>query len=107
MGQLGKGERSLQASGRTLVELHKETSTESRKRKNLMKGEMRVRTHEGLKNKESESKLGVACLRSSWVIAKHGSFEMLATKWPLASRALGTEAEPGYPGRNPPSLSFQ
>lgn len=63
LGQLGKGERSLQASGRAPVELHKETSRESREQKNLMKkNEMRVRSQEGLKNEEirvlSEEQLG-------------------------------------------------
>lgn len=55
MGQLSKGERGLLASGRALVELHNETSTESREQKNLTKkGEMRVRSQEGPKNEETQ-----------------------------------------------------
>lgn len=57
--------------------------------------------------KKPECKLDDACLRSSWVIAKDGSFEMLATKWPSASWALRTEAEPGDPGKDSSLLSFQ
>lgn len=59
MGQLSKGERGRPASGRALVELHKESSTESTEQKNLMKkGEMRVRSHEGPKNEEIQVHTG-------------------------------------------------
>lgn len=38
--------------------------------------------------KKLECKLGIACLRSSWVIAKQGSFETLAT---VATSTLGSK----------------
>lgn len=90
MGQLGKGERGLQASGRVLGKLHRETSTESREQKNLMKkGEMRVRSHEGLKNEEILVQTG--CCLSEEQLGKSQAWEFQDAGNEVATGILGSK----------------
>lgn len=107
-GQLIKGERGLQASGMALGKLHKETSTESREQKNLMKkGEMSVRSHEGLKNEEIWEQTG--CCLSEEQLGKSQAWEFpdAGNKVATASWALRTEAGPGDTGKDPLCSTFR
>lgn len=71
----------------------------------MKKGEMRVRSHEGPKNEETQVQTG-RCL-SEEQLGKSQAQEFGDAGNKVASRALRTEIEPGDRRKDPPLLSFQ